>query len=79
MQREDMAGQRDAGNDSDGNDMQLRRTTLADGRYMIFYTFDETPGDGHARTANSLENSDAMENDSQPTTEAHAKKEQTDV
>lgn len=79
MQREDMAGQRDAGNDSDGNDMQLRRTTLADGRYMIFYTFDETPGDGNARTANSPEDSGAMENDSQPTTEAHAKKEQTDV
>ncbi len=79
MQREDMAGQRDAGNDNDGDDMRLRRTMLADGRYMIFYTFDETPGDGNARTASSLENSDAMENNSQPLTQAHAKKEQTDV
>lgn len=38
MQREDMTGQHKADED---DDMRLRRITLADGRYMIFYTFDE--------------------------------------
>lgn len=79
MQREDMAGQREAGNDNDGDDMRLRRTTLADGRYMIFYTFDETPGDGNARTANSPEDSGAIEIGSHAIRPAHAEEEQTDV
>ncbi len=36
MPREDIIGQHNT-----DNDMRVRRITLADGRYMIFYTFDE--------------------------------------
>ncbi len=75
MRREDLTGQHTTNND---DNMRLRRTTLADGRYMIFYTFDETPGDG-AQTANAIENNSPLETDSQPITPAHAEEERQDV
>lgn len=76
MRREDLTGQHSTDNNDDN--MRLRRTTLADGRYMIFYTFDETPGDG-ARTASAIENNSALETDSQPITPAPAEEERQDV
>ncbi len=74
MQREDMTGRLN----TDTDDMRLRRTTLADGRYMIFYTFDEAHG-GSAQTASAVQNNDMMKTDSQPMTSAHAKEERQDV
>jgi len=47
----------------DGDDMHLRRITLADGRYMIFYTFGEELD--NMQTANNAVNNHVTETESQ--------------
>jgi hypothetical protein len=50
--------------------MHKRRITLEDGRYMIFYTFDELPAASQPETENAAESTGGKrESESQPQAE----------
>lgn len=46
---------------SDNETMHVRRITLADGRYLLFYTFDHQTEDANQLKADSRGESDATD------------------
>jgi hypothetical protein len=55
--------------ENEQNDMHRRRVTLSDGRYLIFYTFDEKPGGASEVEGAGQDSSSRSEPDVQPQAE----------